>query len=159
MTPPAAAALLPLPISSFSGWPGSRKCTCGSIAPGSRCSPSPSITSSPSRGSRPPPAAMLRITPLTTRRSPSTTRPPTTIAELRISRSPATLSPERLRREKSHDCSYARSCLPLRLRCCSYNQPFTAGPKRVGVARLSRRAHNPETGGSNPPSATTSILN
>ena len=25
---------------------------------------------------------------------------------------------------------------------------------RVGVARLSRRAHNPETGGSNPPLAT-----
>ena len=26
--------------------------------------------------------------------------------------------------------------------------------QRVGVVRLSRRAHNPETGGSNPPSAT-----
>ncbi len=25
---------------------------------------------------------------------------------------------------------------------------------RVGVVRLSRRAHNPETGGSNPPPAT-----
>ena len=30
--------------------------------------------------------------------------------------------------------------------------------QRVGVARLSRRAHNPETGGSNPPLATKLIL-
>ncbi len=29
-----------------------------------------------------------------------------------------------------------------------------ADAQRVGVARLSRRAHNPETGGSNPPPAT-----
>ena len=30
----------------------------------------------------------------------------------------------------------------------------SARGQRVGVARLSRRAHNPETGGSNPPLAT-----
>ena len=30
----------------------------------------------------------------------------------------------------------------------------TPSDQRVGVARLSRRAHNPETGGSNPPLAT-----
>ncbi len=34
----------------------------------------------------------------------------------------------------------------------------SAREQRVGVARLSRRAHNPETGGSNPPLATKLTL-
>ena len=34
----------------------------------------------------------------------------------------------------------------------------SARGQRVGVARLSRRAHNPETGGSNPPLATKFTL-
>ena len=33
----------------------------------------------------------------------------------------------------------------------------SARGQRVGVARLSRQAHNPETGGSNPPLATKKI--
>ena len=45
--PPEAAALLPLSKSSFSGFPGSRKCTWGSIAPGNRYNPVASITDSP----------------------------------------------------------------------------------------------------------------
>jgi hypothetical protein len=44
VTPPAAAAADPVPKSSFWVIPGSRKCTCTSMQPGSRCRPSRSIT-------------------------------------------------------------------------------------------------------------------
>ena len=74
VTPPATAALLPLCKSSLSVLPGSLKWTCGSIAPGSRCNPVPSISNSPVETSNPPPVAIVLMEPLDTRRSPSTIR-------------------------------------------------------------------------------------
>jgi hypothetical protein len=44
VTPPAAAAAEPVPKSSFWVIPGSRKCTCTSMQPGSRWRPSRSIS-------------------------------------------------------------------------------------------------------------------
>ena len=48
VTPPAAAARLPVMISSLYSWPGSRKCTCISISPGITSLPLASITRSAS---------------------------------------------------------------------------------------------------------------
>ena len=46
VTPPAAAALHPVIMSSFSVKPGSRKCTCISTSPGAAAIPSASISTS-----------------------------------------------------------------------------------------------------------------
>jgi hypothetical protein len=56
VTPPAAAAAEPVPKSSFWVIPGSRKCTCTSMQPGSRCRPSTSISRAACGGSPSPPA-------------------------------------------------------------------------------------------------------
>jgi hypothetical protein len=56
------------------------------------------------------------------------------------------------------DDRFAQDCYPPlshynQFHCVQITCPCRKG-HRVGVVRLSRRAHNPETGGSNPPSDT-----
>jgi hypothetical protein len=69
VTPPAAAAAEPVPKSSFWVIPGSRKCTCTSMQPGSRCRPSRSISRAACGGS---PCPTCAIRP--PRRQPSPRR-------------------------------------------------------------------------------------
>ena len=68
VTPPAAAALQPLIMSSFSVWPGSRKCTCISTKPGAAINPLASMVTSVSYSKLVP---MSAITPSTKKMSPS----------------------------------------------------------------------------------------
>ncbi len=61
--PPAAAARSPVAIVSFSGKPGSRKCTCGSMSPGTTQHPCTSTTVMPSGGFSDPAPSTAAISP------------------------------------------------------------------------------------------------
>ncbi len=71
VTPPIAAAAVPVAMSSLCSSPGSRKCTCVSITPGKTCSPPQSRYCSASTPPRSPNAAMRSSrTPTSVRSTP-----------------------------------------------------------------------------------------
>ena len=113
------------------------------MAPGSRCRPVPSMTISEPDGTSPPPGATVVIEPETTRRSPSTMRSGSTIVAFWMSR-PLVI----------RGCAQASTQRAFRGRGALEIGVVATKCQRVGVARLSRRAHNPETDRSNRSPAT-----